>query len=296
MRILLLSACLFVGGVAQAANDLPGGGIDAEALSRHVRLLASDEFEGRAPASAGEQRTVDYLVEQFKAADLEPGGEQGGWTQAVPLVRAQVDGPVRASLRVGGKTQALVNGSDVTLQSLRPQQAVALKNAPLVFVGYGISAPERQWDDYKGVDLRGKIAVVLINDADFESPQPGAFDGKAVTYYGRWTYKYEEAARRGRGVDRARDSAGGVWLGHGAELGHVAVVRYRAQRCRCPRAARAGAWLDAACAGGIVVQAGRPGLRTGQGTCAAARLRACGPGRCDVVGGFQAQARACGDA
>ncbi len=186
-----------MGGVAQAANDLPGGGINAEALSRHVRLLASDEFEGRAPASAGEQRTVDYLVEQFKAAGLEPGGEQGGWTQAVPLVRAQVDGPVRASVRVGGKTQALVNGNDVILQSLRPQKAVALKNAPLVFVGYGISAPERQWDDYKGVDLRGKIAVVLINDADFESPQPGAFDGKAVTYYGRWTYKYEEAARRG---------------------------------------------------------------------------------------------------
>ena len=86
MRILLLSACLFVGGVAQAANDLPGGGIDAEALSRHVRLLASDDFEGRAPASAGEQRTVDYLVEQFKAAGVQPGGEQGGWTQAVPLV------------------------------------------------------------------------------------------------------------------------------------------------------------------------------------------------------------------
>nr|WP_180971208.1 M28 family metallopeptidase [Xanthomonas arboricola] len=197
MRILLLSACLFVGGVAQAANDLPGGGIDAEALSRHVRLLASDEFEGRAPASAGEQRTVDYLVEQFKAGGLQPGGEQGGWTQAVPLVRAQVDGPVRASLHVGGKSQTLVNGTDVTLQSLRPQDAVRLKHAPLVFVGYGISAPERQWDDYKGVDLRGKIAVVLINDADFESSQPGAFDGKAVTYYGRWTYKYEEAARRG---------------------------------------------------------------------------------------------------
>lgn len=197
MRILLLSACLFVGGVAQAANDLPGGGIDAEALSRHVRLLASDDFEGRAPASAGEQRTVDYLVEQFKAAGVQPGGEQGGWTQAVPLVRAQVDGPVRATLHVGGRDQSLVNGTDVTLQSLRPIDTVALKNAPLVFVGYGISAPERQWDDYKGVDLRGKIAVVLINDADFATPQPGAFDGKAVTYYGRWTYKYEEGARQG---------------------------------------------------------------------------------------------------
>ena len=197
MRILLLSACLFVGGVAQAANDLPGGGIDAEALSRHVRLLASDDFEGRAPASAGEQRTVDYLVEQFKAAGVQPGGEQGGWTQAVPLVRAQVDGPVRATLHVGGRDQSLVNGTDVTLQSLRPIDTVALKNAPLVFVGYGIIAPERQWDDYKGVDLRGKIAVVLINDADFATPQPGAFDGKAVTYYGRWTYKYEEGARQG---------------------------------------------------------------------------------------------------
>ncbi|WP_022971805.1 M28 family metallopeptidase [Xanthomonas maliensis] len=197
MRILLLSACLFVGGVAHAANDLPGGGIDAEALSRHVQLLASDAFEGRAPASAGEQRTVDYLVEQFKASGLQPGGNNGSWTQAVPLVRAQVDGPVQASLQIGGQRQPLVNGTDVTLQSLRPQAKVALKDAPLVFVGYGISAPERDWDDYKGVDLRGKIAVMLINDADFETAAPGAFDGKSVTYYGRWTYKYEEAARRG---------------------------------------------------------------------------------------------------
>jgi Zn-dependent M28 family amino/carboxypeptidase len=197
MRILLLSACLFVGGIAQAANDLPGGGIDAEALSRHVRVLASDEYEGRAPATAGEQRTVDYLVGEFKKAGLQPGGDKGGWTQSVPLVRAQVEGPVSATLKVAGASQALVNGEDVTLQSMRPLSRVSLKDAPLVFVGYGISAPERNWDDYKGVDLRGKIAVMLINDADFETPQPGAFDGKAVTYYGRWTYKFEEAARRG---------------------------------------------------------------------------------------------------
>ncbi|WP_434030123.1 M28 family metallopeptidase [[Pseudomonas] boreopolis] len=197
MRILLLSACLFVGGIAQAANDVPGGGIDAEALSRHVRVLASDDYEGRAPASAGEQRTVDYLVDQFKRAGLQPGGDKGGWTQAVPLVRAQVEGPVEATLKVAGQSQALANGEDITLQSLRPLSRVSFKDAPLVFVGYGIAAPERHWDDYKGVDLRGKIAVVLINDADFEAVQPGAFDGKAVTYYGRWTYKFEEAARRG---------------------------------------------------------------------------------------------------
>ncbi|MFT4249638.1 MAG: M28 family metallopeptidase [Pseudomonas sp.] len=195
--MLLLSACLFAGGIAQAANDLPGGGIDAEALSRHVRVLASDEYEGRAPATTGEQRTVDYLVSEFSKAGLRPGGDKGGWTQSVPLVRAQVEGPVSVTLKVGGTAQALVNGEDVTLQSLRPLSRVSLKDAPLVFVGYGIDAPERHWDDYKGVDLRGKVAVVLINDADFETAQPGAFDGKAVTYYGRWTYKYEEAARRG---------------------------------------------------------------------------------------------------
>jgi Zn-dependent M28 family amino/carboxypeptidase len=197
MRILLLSSCLFVGGIAHAANDLPGGGIDPEALSQHVRVLASDEFEGRAPASTGEQRTVDYLVEQFRKSGLQPGGENGGWVQNVPLVRAQVEGPVTASLMLAGKPLTLVNGEDVTLQSLRPQASVDVRDAPLVFVGYGITAPERHWDDYKGMDLRGKIAVVLINDADFEADAAGAFDGRAVTYYGRWTYKFEEAARRG---------------------------------------------------------------------------------------------------
>ena len=197
MRMLLLSSCLFVGGIASAANDLPGGGIDPEALSQHVRVLASDEFEGRAPATAGEQRTVDYLVEQFRKAGVQPGGSDGGWVQEVPLVRAQVDGAIDASLQLAGKRQALVNGEDVTLQSLRPLGDVDLENVPLVFVGYGIDAPERHWNDYKDVDLHGRIAVVLINDADFEADAPGAFDGRAVTYYGRWTYKFEEAARRG---------------------------------------------------------------------------------------------------
>jgi len=197
MRMLLLSSCLFVGGIASAANDLPGGGIDPAALSRHVRMLATDEFEGRAPATAGEQRTVDYLVEQFRLAGVQPGGKDGSWVQEVPLVRAQVDGAVDASLRLAGKRLPLANGEDVTLQSLSPLGAVDLKDVPMVFVGYGIDAPERRWNDYKDVDLRGKIAVVLINDADFEADAPGAFDGRAVTYYGRWTYKFEEAARRG---------------------------------------------------------------------------------------------------
>ena len=197
MRMLLLSSCLFVGGIASAANDLPGGGIDPEALSRHVQVLASDEFEGRAPATSGEQRTVDYLIEQFRKAGVQPGGKGGDWVQDVPLVRAQVEGAPSASLLLGGKRVPLANGEDVTLQSLRPQDEVNVADAPLVFVGYGIDAPERNRNDYKDVDLRGKVMVVLINDADFETDAPGAFDGRAVTYYGRWTYKFEEAARRG---------------------------------------------------------------------------------------------------
>lgn len=197
MRVLLLSSCLFAGGLAHAANDLPGGGIDPQALSRHVRVLASDEFEGRAPATVGEEKTVQYLIEQFRSYGLQPGGVEGGWVQPVPLVRAQLDGAATATLSLKGGKRTLVNGEDVTLQSLQPQDSIRIEDAPLVFVGYGIDAPERGWNDYKDVDLRGRIAVVLINDADFEADAPGAFDGKAVTYYGRWTYKFEEAARRG---------------------------------------------------------------------------------------------------
>ncbi len=193
LPLLLLSF-----GMAPAfAADTPGGGISADNLSKHVEVLASDEFEGRAPATPGETKTIAYIVDALKKAGIQPGGEQGGWTQAVPLVRAQVDGPVRASLHVGGATQVLANGEDVVLQSLSPVDKVAVTDAPLVFVGYGIDAPERGWDDFKQVDLRGKVAVVLVNDPDFETDAPGAFDGRAVTYYGRWTYKYEELARQG---------------------------------------------------------------------------------------------------
>ncbi len=197
MRSILLGLALSAVAASACADDLPGGGIDAEALSRHVRVLASDEFEGRAPATPGEERTIAYLVAELEKAGVRPGGDAGGWTQAVPLVRAQVDGPVTATLRVGGDTQALANGDDVVLQSLSPVARVAVADAPLVFVGYGVSAPERGWDDFKGVDLVGKVAVVLVNDPDFELDAPGDFDGRGMTYYGRWTYKYEELARQG---------------------------------------------------------------------------------------------------
>ena len=181
---LVLAIALQLSVTAHAAQDLPGGGISAGNLSRHVQVLASDEFEGRAPATPGEEKTVAYLIQEMKKAGVQPAGDNGGWTQAVPLVHAQVDGPVQATLHIGGKSQVLVNGEDLVLQTLQPVDRMQVESAPLVFVGYGVNAPERGWDDYKGVDLRGKIAVVLVNDPDFETPAPGAFDGRAVTYYG----------------------------------------------------------------------------------------------------------------
>jgi Zn-dependent M28 family amino/carboxypeptidase len=174
---------------------------DTKRLSEEVKVLSSDEFEGRGPATAGETKTIDYVVAQLKAAGVQPGGElKDGkrlWTQPVPLLRAEIAGTPSLSVSVKKKARALTQGNEIAVRAaLDGSTNVAIKNAPLVFAGYGITAPERQWDDFKNVDLKGKIAIVLINDPDFESGQ-GDFGGKAMTYYGRWTYKFEEAARRG---------------------------------------------------------------------------------------------------
>jgi Zn-dependent M28 family amino/carboxypeptidase len=170
--------------------------IPAERLSADVKVLASDAFEGRAPGTPGEARTVAWLIAQFKAAGLEPGGPAGSWTQPVPLIRTQLgNGAVTAN------GTALTMGRDVYLSTVRPAARAVISKAPLVFVGYGVAAPERQWDDFKGADLKGKVAVFLINDPDFEAgagdDAAGRFGDRRMTYYGRWTYKFEEAARRG---------------------------------------------------------------------------------------------------
>jgi Zn-dependent M28 family amino/carboxypeptidase len=179
-----------------------GPNFDAARLSQDVKALSSDAFEGRGPATPGEVKAVDYIVAQMKAAGLKPGGDSVGrgarkWTQDVPLARFEVTGPVALSVTAGGATRSLTQTQEVVVQTLVPIGRVTIKDAPLVFVGYGVKAPERNWDDFKGVDLHGKIAVVLINDPDYEADLGGRFDGKAMTYYGRWTYKYEEAARQG---------------------------------------------------------------------------------------------------
>ena len=175
--------------------------INVERISEITRVLASDEFQGRSMGSAGEDKTIAYLIEQFRAAGLEPGGENGGWTQAVPLIQTQLQAPVSASIRQGGRTRTLKWPEDIYFSTERAVDSATNANAPMVFVGYGVHAPERGWDDFKDVDLTGKVAVFLVNDPDFEAapgdPAAGKFGDQTMTYYGRWTYKFDEAARRG---------------------------------------------------------------------------------------------------
>lgn len=199
----LLSVAIAMALPAAHAADAPANAptFDPQRLSAIVKTLSSDEFEGRGPATAGETRTVAYVIEQMKAAGLQPGGDlkdgKRAWTQAVPLLRAQIIGSPEISVASGGKSQALTQGEQIAVRAaMDGSTSVDIANAPIVFVGYGVKAPERDWDDFKGVDLKGKIMVVLINDPDFETGQ-GDFGGKAMTYYGRWTYKYEEGARQG---------------------------------------------------------------------------------------------------
>jgi Zn-dependent M28 family amino/carboxypeptidase len=197
---LLSLAVAFALQPALAANP-KAPSFDPKRLSEEVKVLASDAFEGRGPATAGETRTIEYVTAQMQAAGLHPGGDlKDGkrlWTQAVPLLRAEITGTPTLSMREGGKAQALTQGEQIAVRAaLNGDKHVTIKDAPLVFAGYGVKAPERNWDDFKGVDVKGKILVVLINDPDFETGQ-GDFGGKAMTYYGRWTYKYEEAARQG---------------------------------------------------------------------------------------------------
>ena len=175
--------------------------VDPNRILADIKVLSSDAFEGRGPATAGETKTLAYLIAQMKAAGLQPAGDplkSGGraWTQDVPLVRSVTKGPVAISVTAGGETKAWTQGEQVAIRATLIGDHLTVKDAPVVFAGYGVKAPERNWDDFKGMDLKGKVVLILVNDPDFETGK-GDFGGKAMTYYGRWTYKFEEAARQG---------------------------------------------------------------------------------------------------
>ena len=197
-RILLVGGVLLF-SLRGLGADAPQ--IDPQRMSLIVKTLASEPFQGRAPGTEGEARTLQFIAAEFTQLGLEPGGEKGNWTQVVPLVRTQLGTPHTLSVAVDGTTRALAQSRDIYLSTVRNVDRVEIRNAPMVFVGYGVTAPERQWDDFKNVDLRGKVAVMLVNDPDFTAaanePVAGKFGGRRMIYYGRWTYKYEEAARRG---------------------------------------------------------------------------------------------------
>ena len=196
VAVLMAGASLAACATTSPSGGAGEGAFDEARLMEHVRVLSDDSFEGRGIATEGETRTVDYLTQQYAAAGFEPGGENGGWTQAVTLRRFNVSNPT-AKFVLNGQDRALEVGDDIVVSTRLPAQHQHLAGKDLVFVGYGITAPERNWDDFKDVDVRGKVIVVLVNDADFEQTELNTFGGKAMTYYGRWTYKYEEAARQG---------------------------------------------------------------------------------------------------
>ena len=206
-----VSAVALMAAGAAFAQDT--GPISAQRMSEVIKTIGSDGFQGRSPGTPGENTTVAYLVDQFRAMGLEPGGDDGGWTQAVPMVRYELKSNPKITVATTEGEDALVQTQDVMVMTQRPVDRVRIAKAPLVFAGYGVKAPERGWDDFKGADLKGKIMVVLVNDPDFEATPGedayGRFGGRAMTYYGRWTYKFEEAARQGAaGVLIVHDTAG----------------------------------------------------------------------------------------
>jgi len=202
LGVAALTACAGGDDAASKAAD-PGAveSITAEDILRHTTILAADSFEGRAPGTIGEERTVAYLTSEFQRLGLKPGNPNGTFVQDVPLVG--ITGKPTASFNVGGRTMPLNFLTDYVANSRRLQPSVSVENSDIVFVGYGVVAPEFGWDDYKGLDVRGKTIVMLINDpavpsaSDPSKLDENIFKGDAMTYYGRWTYKYEIASEKG---------------------------------------------------------------------------------------------------
>ncbi|SFV13559.1 M20/M25/M40 family metallo-hydrolase [Pseudoduganella namucuonensis] len=197
MKILLSLALAASAATASAAPHQ----IDGANVLKHITALASDEFEGRAPGTRGETLTIAYLQDEFRKLGLLPGNPDGTFLQTVPLLHLQSVPAV--GYTVAGKATPLAFPDDVVAWSMRADKRVAVANSELVFVGYGVAAPEFKWDDYKGVDLRGKTLVMLINDPPLPDPKrrgqldAAAFGGAAMTWYGRWAYKFDIAARLG---------------------------------------------------------------------------------------------------
>jgi Zn-dependent M28 family amino/carboxypeptidase len=177
--------------------------VDAQAILEHIKVLSSDEFEGRAPGTKGEELTVQYIQDQFKKLNLKPGNPDGTYVQKVPLVGIVGTQARPLTLTKGTKKQAFRWADDVVAWTKHVTDGAAIENSDVIFAGYGVEAPEFNWNDFKDVDVKGKTIIVLVNDPAVPDPSnparldPNTFKGDAMTYYGRWTYKFEEGARKG---------------------------------------------------------------------------------------------------
>jgi Zn-dependent M28 family amino/carboxypeptidase len=198
--VLLSAACSAAAPKPLAVADMPA--INTDAVLTDIKALSSDEFQGRLPGTTGETLTVKYLEDQFKAAGAEPGNPDGTWTQNVPMVGLTpgFSGPM--TVKKGGTSLSFKVNDEIVPFSRQVSDSVALVNSDMIFVGYGVQAPEYNWDDFKGVDVKGKTIVVLVNDPQVTKPDsteldPNTFRGNAMTYYGRWTYKFDKAAELG---------------------------------------------------------------------------------------------------
>ena len=198
---MTLAVVVAVAGAQAVAPISAQQAISEQTFLANIKVLASDDFEGRAPGTAGEAKTIAFIAQQFSKLGLKPGNPNGSYLQEVPVVGIRSTPHLR--YQIGAKTVTLNFPDDYVAYSSRPQPEVRVDNSELVFVGYGIIAPEYGWDDYKGLDVRGKTIVMLINDPQIPDPRdpsrldPAMFKGDAMTYYGRWTYKYEIAAKLG---------------------------------------------------------------------------------------------------
>ncbi|MEO9484150.1 MAG: M28 family metallopeptidase [Ekhidna sp.] len=193
LAILSLGAVLLS---CKTSSETSTPEISEESLQTHIEVLASDDFQGRKPFTEGEIKTVNYLVDQFKAFGLEPGNGDS-YTQEVPLVELTAKPSETMTIEGNGKKIELAVLDEFVAYTERVVENTSIEASELVFAGYGVVAPEYNWNDYEGLDVKGKTVVVLVNDPGFASEDSTLFKGETMTYYGRWTYKYEEAARQG---------------------------------------------------------------------------------------------------
>ena len=195
---MLMPMLLLVGLLAACSQgpELPESKVIEAMLHEHTKVLASDEFGGRAPATPGEGLTIEYLREQFKALGIGPGNGDS-YFQEVAVTELTTASDAVLRLAGSGFSARMAYGSQMVVGTQQQVRQTSIRNSEMVFVGYGIVAPERGWDDYAGVDVEGKTVVMLVNDPGYATQDPDLFNGNAMTWYGRWVYKYEEAARQG---------------------------------------------------------------------------------------------------